>query len=47
MNRCASAVITTCTLHFCFVNRLAKSAALCAAMEPVTPKIMFREMLMF
>ena len=41
MNRCASAVITTRTLHFCFVSRLARSAALCAAIEPVTPRMMF------
>ena len=45
MNRCASAVITTRTLHFCFVSRLARSAALCAAIEPVTPKMMFLPLL--
>jgi hypothetical protein len=28
------------------VSRLAKSAALCAAIEPVTPRIIFRETLM-
>ena len=47
MKRCASAVITTRTSHFCLVNRLARSAALWAAMEPVTPRTMFLVLLIF
>src|ERR1017187_7959779 len=39
MKCCASAVITTRTSHFAFVSSDAKSAALCAAMEPVTPRM--------
>ena len=46
MNCCASAVITTRTLHLAFVNNDAKSAALCAAIEPVTPRTIFFETLM-
>src|SRR5262245_58055344 len=41
MNSCASFVITTWTLASFFVSRLARSAARCAAMEPVTPRTMF------
>ena len=41
MNLSALAVITTCTSQPAFVNWLAKSAALHAAMDPVTPKTTF------
>src|ERR1700732_4263201 len=41
MNWVAPAVITTCTERSCFVNLLAISAALYAAIEAVTPRMMF------
>src|ERR1700733_12751007 len=41
MNFCASVVITTCTSHLALVRSDAKSAALCAAIEPVTPRTTF------
>ena len=47
MNRSASAVITTCTSQPCLVSRLARSAALWAAIEPVTPKNNVLSALMF
>jgi hypothetical protein len=40
-NWVAPAVITTCTERSCFVNLLAISAALYAAIEAVTPRMMF------
>src|SRR5258706_15498360 len=45
MNRWASAVSTTCTSCWALVRRLAISTALCAAIEPVTPRTMFFPML--
>ena len=45
MNRCASVVSTTCTSCSALVRRLAISTALCAAIEPVTPRTMFFPML--
>src|SRR3954466_6704875 len=38
MNFCASPVMTTRTLQPAFVSNDARSAALCAAIEPVTPR---------
>src|SRR3974377_636712 len=46
MNRSASAVMTTCTSKPCLVSWLARSAALCAAIEPGTPRMMFLPVLM-
>ena len=47
MNCCASAVITTRTSHPAFVSNDAKSAALWAAIEPVTPRTIVLFMLNF
>src|SRR6185369_12737826 len=41
MNRCASAVMTTRTSAPALTSSDARSAALCAAIDPVTPRTMF------
>ena len=46
-NWVAPAVITTCTERSCFVNLLAISAALYAAIEAVTPRMMFMRAVSF